>query len=237
MSKYPDLKVDLLTYTQNPEWVVAVAARLCYSPLEGESLKESMTAEKVEKLIASILAMKHFSVLEHAVFSFLIEGVSRVTTHQLVRHRIGCSYSQKSQRYVKEKEPNFIIPPVIAQDQKAKEKFLSACRESHQRYNELVELGIHREAARYLLPQSIESKLVVTMSARALHHFFSLRCCHRSQDEIRSLAIKMRSLVRKVAPNLFASAGASCETTGVCSEGDFSCGRYKTFKKRRNNNG
>lgn len=237
MSEYPDLKVELLTYTQNPEWVVAVAARLCYSSLGGEALKGSMTAENAAKLIASILAKQHFSVLEHAVFSFLIEGVSRVTTHQLVRHRIGCSYSQKSQRYVKEKEPDFIIPPAIAQDEAAKAKFLTACRESHKRYNELVELGIHREAARYILPQSIESKLVVTMSARALYHFFSLRCCLRAQDEIRLLALKMRSQVREVAPNLFALAGAPCETTGICPEGDLSCGRYKTLKKRRDDGG
>jgi len=235
MSTYSQIKIEVLTHTPDPEQTVALAARLCYSPLGGDELKAALTPEKVKGLLQNVLGMGHFSVLEHISFTFLIEGVSRVTTHQLVRHRIGCSYSQKSQRYVREKEPEFVIPPKIAKDPEKKEEFLKTCREAFSAYCDLVDRGIHQEEARYLLPQALESKIVVTMNGRALHHFFSLRCCTRAQGEIRTMAQKMLNLVKGKAPLLFETAGAACER-GPCPEGDKSCGRWLKKGERNGNN-
>jgi len=226
MTAYSNMRVELISSTPDPERVVALAARLCYSPLQGEELKDELTPERREKLIDKIIKTGHHSVLEHVSFSFLIEGVSRVSTHQLVRHRIGCSYSQKSQRYVREREPEFVVPPAFQDKPEEKEQFIKACQESFDKYCELVEAGIHQEMARYLLPQAIESSLMVTMNARALYHFFQLRCCTRAQEEIRVLAWKMLKQVKKEAPLLFSLAGPSCES-GPCPEGDKSCGRSK----------
>ncbi len=226
MSTYSQMHVEILSHTPDPERVVALAARLCYSPLSGEQLKAALTPEKVESLLEKVLGMGHFSVLEHVSFTFLIEGISRVTTHQLVRHRIGCSYSQKSQRYARETEPEFVVPPKIEKDPVKSEEFLKTCREAFSTYCDLVDWGVHQEEARYLLPQALESKIVVTMNGRALHHFFSLRCCTRAQGEIRTMARKMLKLVKEKAPLLFETAGAACER-GPCPEGDKSCGRWR----------
>ena len=95
------LKVKLIKYTQNPERTVAMAARLCYSPAGAEELSETMTDEQVQSLVNKIISMGHASTMEHVTFTFAIEGISRVLTHQLVRHRIA-SYSQQSQCYVSE---------------------------------------------------------------------------------------------------------------------------------------
>jgi thymidylate synthase (FAD) len=91
---------------------------------------------------------------------------------------------------------------------------------------------VPREDARYLLPNAAETKLVCTMNARSLYNFFRLRCCRRAQWEIRELALKMREEVRRVAPVLFALAGPSCETEGICWEGEFSCGRAREVRSR-----
>ncbi len=226
VGSYPRMQVELLSHTPEPERVVALAARLCYSPRTGKELKEEMTPSRVAGLLEKVLSMGHYSVLEHATFSFLISGISRVTTHQLVRHRIGCSFSQKSQRYVREKEPYFVVPPGIAGNPEKKEEFIQFCRQSFAGYCQLVEQGVHQEQARYLLPQALESSIMVTMNGRALHHFFQLRCCNRAQDEIRVMAEKMLTQVREAAPQLFQKAGPAC-ASGPCPEGDKSCGRYR----------
>ncbi len=235
MSTYSQVNVELLSHTPEPERVVGLAARLCYSPLGGEQLKASLTPERLEKLLENVLSMGHYSVLEHIAFTFLIEGVSRVTTHQLVRHRIGCSYSQKSQRYVRETQPEFVVPPRIERDPHKKEEFLKACHSAFSAYCELVDRGVHQEEARYLLPQALESKIVVTMNGRALHHFFSLRCCTRAQGEIRTMAQKMLEQVKERAPLLFVQAGPACER-GPCPEGEKSCGRWRKKGESNGNN-
>ena len=115
------LKVKLVSHTINPEEVVASAAKLCYSPVGIEEIVEKLDSESVEKFIARLASMNHLSPFEHATFNFAVEGVSRTLTHQLVRHRLA-SYSQKSQRYVKETMFDFIVPPSIENNEKAKEK-------------------------------------------------------------------------------------------------------------------
>lgn len=223
------MKVKLISHTPNPERMVAMSARLCYSPIGAEELVENMSESQVEKLVGKIVEMEHLSTLEHVSFTFAIEGVSRVLTHQLVRHRIA-SYSQQSQRYVSEHDFEYIMPPAVANNKAAKEKFEQLMDTVQNTYNELVELGVHKEDARYCLANASETKIVVTMNARTLLHFFQLRCCVRAQWEIRHLAELMLAQVKTIAPLLFKKAGPTCVTNNYCSEGDLTCGRLAAMQ-------
>ncbi|MBP2661208.1 MAG: Thymidylate synthase thyX, partial [Firmicutes bacterium] len=150
------MKVKLISHTPEPERMVAMSARLCYSPVGAEELVENMSSAQVEKLVSKIVEMEHLSTLEHVSFTFAIEGVSRVLTHQLVRHRIA-SYSQQSQRYVSEHDFEYIMPPAIAANELAKAKFEELMGTIQSTYNELVELGVHKEDARYCLANAAET--------------------------------------------------------------------------------
>lgn len=218
------MKVKLIKYTPEPERAVAMSARLCYSAVGAEELEQSMSEAQVDKLIKKLSDMGHLSTFEHVSFTFAIEGISRVLTHQLVRHRIA-SYSQQSQRYVAEHGFEYIVPPTIADKPEAKMKYDALMRQVQQIYDELLELGVHQEDARYILANATETKIVVTMNARSLLHFFEKRCCQRAQWEIRNLANAMLAEVQAVAPRLFVKAGPACVATGYCPEGPMSCGR------------
>ena len=224
------MKVALLAYTPEPEKVVAAAARLCYSPKSGIELLENFTDEKVENFLTRLSTLGHFSPFEHATFTFAVDGVSRSLSHQLVRHRIA-SYSQKSQRYVDETGFHYIVPPSIAADQTLDQAFHSLMQRIERFYEELVSVGVPPEDARAILPNAATTNLVITMNARSLHNFFRLRCCHRAQTEIRQLANLMLAKVKRVAPHLFAAAGAACLTEGVCPEGEMSCGLLEKINK------
>ena len=226
------IKVKLLEHTPNPERVVAMAARLCYSPIGAEELSEKLSDEQVKKMVEKMVALGHASTIEHVSFTFGIEGVSRVLTQQLVRHRIA-SYDQQSQRYVAEHDFEYILPPTIAAQPAAREKFTALMKEIRQTYDELTEAGIPKEDARYVLANATETKILVTMNARSLLHFFNLRCCNRAQWEIRELAYQMLEQVKKVAPTLFKNAGASCVNTGRCPEGAMTCGKFNEMIKMR----
>ena len=226
------IKVKLLEYTPNPERVVAMAARLCYTPLGAEELSEKHSDEQVKKLVGKMVKLGHASTIEHVSFTFGIEGVSRVLTHQLVRHRIA-SYDQQSQRYVAEHDFEYILPPTIAAKPEAKAKFEALMQQIRQTYDELTEAGIPKEDARYVLANAAETKILVTMNARSLLHFFNLRCCNRAQWEIREMANQMLAQVWTIAPTLFKNAGASCVNTGRCPEGDMTCGKFSEMIKLR----
>ncbi|HEY4715523.1 MAG TPA: FAD-dependent thymidylate synthase [bacterium] len=217
------MKAVLLNYTPDPEKAVAVAAKLCYSSSDIAKLKSKLEPPQVEKLLRKIVRMGHHSVLEHANFSFGVEGISRAASHQLVRHRLA-SYSQQSQRYVVFKDNvNFITPPSVSGNPGAKKIFERCLESSFRTYRELMQIGIPAEDARFVLPNASETRIIVTMNARELHHFFRLRGCRRAQWEIRSLAMEMQRLVKQVAPLLFERAGPGC-LTGGCTEGEFYCG-------------
>ncbi len=224
------MRVKLIRYTPEPERTAALAARLCYSPVGVEDLDEKLTAAQVESFVRKLVGLGHFSALEHISFTFAVEGVSRVLTHQLVRHRIA-SYSQQSQRYVAERDFEAITPPSIAANALAKEKFEKLLADIQQLYNKLTDMGIDKEDARYILPNATETKIVITMNTRSLLNFFSLRCCLRAQWEIRELAGKMLAEVKKVAPVLFEKAGPTCVTHRVCNEGEMTCGRLAALLK------
>ena len=226
------IKVKLLDYTPEPERVVAMAARLCYSAVGAEELSERLSDEKVKEMVRKMVALGHASTIEHVSFTFGIEGVSRVLTHQLVRHRIA-SYDQQSQRYVEAHGFEYITPPTIAENPAAKAKYDALLAEIRKTYDELTEMGVPKEDARYVLANAAETKILVTMNARSLLHFFNLRCCHRAQWEIRDMAYKMLAQVKEVAPTLFHNAGASCVNTGFCPEGAMTCGRLQEMLKLR----
>ncbi len=218
------MNVTLIEHTPNPEQIVALAARLCYSPVSIGELREKLESADIEKYLDKIMSLGHHSVLEHVSFTFAVEGVSRVTTHQLVRHRIA-SFSQQSQRYVSHKEYfTSIMPDTIAENSEARQIFAFMSETVHKAYAQLVEMGIPPEDARYILPNATETKIIMTMNARELRHFFALRCCQRAQWEIREMSIEMLSLARRAAPIIFRDAGPGC-VGGSCPEGQFCCGQ------------
>src|SRR5574341_1081736 len=211
------LNVVLLRHTPEPEEVVAMAAKLCYSPANVEELKEKIEAKDQTAFVEKLASIGHLSPIEHVSFTFGIEGISRACSHQLVRHRVA-SYSQQSQRYVREEQFDYIIPPSIKEDPALVREFEQGMAEAQENYTKVLkrleELGYKGESgqqdARYLLPNAAETKIVVTMNARELLHFFRVRCCNRAQWEIRSMVIEMLRLVKNTSPHIFKDAGPGC---------------------------
>lgn len=220
------MKVTLLNYTKNPDRICAAAAQSCYSEKGASELFDSTTEDRAKKMIKKVVGMGHLSVVEHAHFTFSVEGVSRSLTHQLVRHRIA-SYSQQSQRYVSMGKAEYVIPPSIAANPATKRLYMQAMDNAWRAYRELAK-SAPKEDARYVLPNACHTNITITMNARELWHFFNLRCCRRAQWEIRLMAWKMLEEVRKVAPILFENAGPGC-FRGPCPEGEYACG--KPYKK------
>lgn len=238
-------KVSLLGYTTTvsgggPEEVVAAAGKLCYSKVGAKEILEKMTKEDIEKFLNNLSNFGHYSPFEHASFTFVIEGISRTCSHQIVRHRIA-SYSQQSQRYVDLKDTiKIIVPPEIEKDENIKQKYIDSILNDYDAYVDItnslvknyVQDGMNEksaikkalEDARFALPNACETKMVMTINARSLINFFEHRCCNRAQWEIKEVADQMLDLVLEVAPHLFAKAGAKC-TFGVCPEGKLSCGK------------
>ena len=247
-------KVTLITHTPDPEMTIASAARLCYSPATIAQVQEKLTPEKAGEFVEMLAGLGHQSPIEHAVFTFGIEGVSRALLAQITRHRIA-SFSVQSQRYVRLDDFRYVIPPEIEAIPEAKAAFIESMNEDAQRYLDLVQKledghtarlmaeGMPEkqarakaskqanEDARFVLPNACETKMVVTMNARSLQNFFHLRCCNRAQWEIRALAEEMLRLVYPVAPHLFAKAGPAC-VSGPCPEGKMCCGRTAKVRAR-----
>lgn len=223
--KHSNLEVTLITHTPEPEKVIASAAKLCYSSNDIKTLMDGLTTEKIESFIKKLTELGHQSPLEHCTFTFGIEGVSRALSHQLVRHRLA-SYSQKSQRYVKEGQFEYIVPPTILENYADCGVFKDLMEHCQEAYTYFINNGIPAEDARFVLPNACETKLVMTMNIRSLLHFFEERCCNRAQWEIRQMADRMLEICKEVAPNLFMKAGASC-VRGKCKEGKMCCGNPK----------
>lgn len=247
------LKVNLISYTNEPEKLIACAAKLCYSSVGAEKIRENLTDEKVSSFVNMLAEIGHESPIEHVTFTFAIEGVSRALLAQLTRHRIA-SFSVQSQRYVKTNNFKFVLPPEISEIDEAKEEYLRAMNEDMHHYERLTQIlkKKHKkilinsgkdektadkmaekkaiEDARYVLPNACETKLICTFNARSLLNFFEHRCCNRAQWEIRQLASEMLRLVSKVAPNIFKKAGPHC-LNGTCPEGKMSCGKQGEVKK------
>ena len=231
------LRVELIRHTLTPEELTALAAKLCYSRADVDTLQERISARDQSDFIRRVMGMGHESVMEHASFTFAVEGVSRVLLAQLTRHRLA-SFSVQSQRYVSYADGfNYILPPQIeALGPEAVETFDRQMREIHGWYRDWqsrLASGEHgNEDARFVLPGACETKLLMTMNVRELRHFFSLRMCSRAQWEIRALATRMHRLCLETAPLLFADAGPAC-LRGKCPEGEKSCGRSEAIRAER----
>ena len=240
-------KVTLLAHTPQPEKAVAAAAKLCYSPSDIDHIMDGLTEEKTASFVDMLAEIGHESPIEHASFTFGLEGVSRALLAQSTRHRMA-SFSVQSQRYVFEVSFEYVLPPYIAAIPEAKAEFLAAMEEDQRHYNRLTDLlkANHKksllaqgqdeqtaermalkmaiEDARFVLPNACDTKMLVTMNARSLKNFFALRCCNRAQWEIREVAIEMLALAREAAPHLFACAGPGCE-------GRMTCGKIEEVRK------
>lgn len=230
------MKLVILRHTPEPDRLVALAARRCYSALPAEKIDEKMPDSEVERLLGFLRQRNHLSPFEHADFTFSVDGVSRALSHQLVRHRIA-SYSQESQRYVnymKVERLPFVLPPTIADNEQARLLYDKAVEATLNAYRQMVEAGIPPEDARYIFPNAVETKLVFTLNARSLFNFFEQRCCIKAQWEIRVLALEMLKAVRKAAPLTFANAGAPCQftTAPYCRENDVNCKMFKPMQDR-----
>ncbi len=230
-------QVTLVRHTPDAEGVVAAAAKLCYAADPSGLLEQN--PETARKFVARLLDMGHMSPIEHMVFTFYIEGVSRAMSHQLVRHRLA-SYSQRSQRYVDHDGFDYIVPPQLAGHTvdtpdgpvAAPEYYAETMGLIAERYAAINDaLGRRGEGsnedARYVLPNACETKLFVTMNARELLHFFEERLCLRAQWEIRDVADRMLLCVQDVCPSVFNGAGPKCVPRGGCTEGKMGCGQYE----------
>ncbi len=199
------------------ETLAEMAGRICYMSFGGKQGRKSNT-----EYFGNIIESGHGSVLEHAVWNFIITGVSRSFTHELIRHRAGWGYSQLSQRYVDESTADFVEPDVIATDPEAHRLWMEAVETSHRIYCQLVdrltelveqdhpELGrtvkrkMARQAARSVLPNATETKIFVTANGRALRHFIELRGSEAAEPEIRKVAVKLLQIMQGEAPHIFA---------------------------------
>ena len=246
--------VELIAHTNDPERTIAAAAKLCYSDAHIDTLLEGLTPEKTAAFLQKLSDVGHASPIEHASFTFGIEGVSRTFLAQVTRHRIG-SFSVQSQRYVRLEDFRYVIPPEIEAIPEAKAAFIESMNEDAQRYLDLVQKledghtarlmaeGMPEkqarakaskqanEDARFVLPNACETKMVMTMNCRSLQNFFNLRCCNRAQWEIRGVADEMLKLVLPLAPHIFAAAGPRC-LTGPCPEGRMCCGKQAEVREK-----
>lgn len=247
------LKVQLISYTPEPEKTIAASAKLCYSSADIDGIRDNLNNENTAKFVEKLSNIGHESPMEHVSFTFGIQGVSRTFLAQLTRHRIA-SYSVKSQRYVNEKMFEYVIPPEIEGLPQAKSEFIKAMEEDQKHYENitsvlkekhkkaLIDKGIEEkkadnmaekkaiEDARFVLPNACETKVICTFNARSLKNFFAHRCCNRAQWEIRQVAIEMYKLVLHIAPNLFKNSGPSC-VSGNCPEGKMCCGETENVRE------
>ena len=247
-------KVTLLTHTPMPEQTIAAAAKLCYSAAEIDKIYEGLTPEKTASFVEMLSEIGHESPIEHASFTFGIEGVSRSFLAQVTRHRMA-SFSVQSQRYVKENMFEYVLPPEIESVPEAREEYIQAMEEDQAHYDSLTAILKEKhkktflaegrpekeanrlaekkaiEDARFVLPNACNTKMICTMNARSLMNFFTLRCCNRAQWEIRDVADQMYRLVYAAAPKLFQNSGPSC-VRGECSEGKMSCGKMREVRER-----
>ena len=218
-------EVKLISKPNNLLKTIYTACRTCYSADTTINIYDTADdEEKMLKLISRVISSGHYSTIEHIQISFAISNVSRACTHQLVRHR-HMSFSQKSQRYVKEKgQFDYIIPPTIEKNPELKEKFEQFMSDISNKYQEFVEAGIPAEDARFVLPNATASSMVASLNLREMIHLANLRLCSRAQYEIRTLVKMMCDELSKQEPWLKDYLVPKCVRLGFCDE-DKCCGR------------
>lgn len=217
--------VHLISKPENMLKTVYTACRTCYSADTPFNIYNSTDdEEKMLKLIERVISSGHYSTIEHIQVTFAISNVSRACTHQLVRHR-HMSFSQKSQRYVKEKgQFDYLIPPTIERNKELRDKFINFMGEISKLYCEFTDAGIPAEDARAVLPNAAATSIVASLNLRELIHIANLRLCSRAQYEIRQMVKAMCEELIKEEPWLKPYLVPKCERYGFCDE-DKSCGR------------
>ncbi|MCH8061887.1 MAG: FAD-dependent thymidylate synthase [Chloroflexi bacterium] len=220
------MNVQIVSHTLEPDLAVVVAARTCLSDEAYEDIWRNMTENDISRILATVIAKGHHSVLEHANFTFSISGVSRVLSHQLVRHRMA-SYSQLSQQRVNASELEFVVPPEVRKDPDFAKKYRELISQCQELYADMIAKGLSLGSARYILPSAFTSRIIVTINARSLFNLLSLRMCAAEEWEFRQVATLMYKELMRVAPGIFKYAGTTCETEGICAEGEIgeSCPR------------
>lgn len=214
----------IISHSENPLQTIYAAARQCYFPGSVGDM-EKASYETMTDLVQRCIRSGHTSVLEHVSFTFAISGVSRALSHQLVRHRIA-SYSQQSQRYVKIEELEYVCPPSLRGETSAgRANFLDSLERSAHAYRSMISDGVPAEDARFVLPQSVATNIVMTMNCRELLKFIEERSCRKAQWEIRRLAHIIQGELVMVLPEVFGGAGPKCFLLGYCPEPK-GCGAY-----------
>ena len=212
----------LLAATPQADRLAAMAARQCYSAGSVLDLPQPLTPKQTAHLVNRVVSAGHTSCIEHNQFVFGVRGISRSCSHQLVRHRVGWSFEQQSQRYVDFSSQDFVeivVPPTILRIPDMLRSFLEPIGAAVRAYFQLRDERVHQEDARYLFSNAFETKLIVSANARALLHFFELRTCNLAQWEIRWLAHLMCAELQQAAPEIFKFAGPTCMTQKICWEG------------------
>jgi thymidylate synthase (FAD) len=189
-------KVELLSITPNAEKLIEAAGRTSYMSFD----RQVQDSEK--RFIRMLVKSGHHSVLEHAYATFRISGASRSFTHQLVRHRL-CSIIQQSQRYVDESNFNYIEPDSIKKNREAHSVFVDFMNKAKEAYLKLSGLKIKKEDARYVLPNAVESQVVVSANFREWRHVIGLRGKAQAQWEIRRVTIEILKILKHHAPTVF----------------------------------
>lgn len=232
--------------------------KICYAPLDISDLEKMLSGDKpskeeVGRFIRGLIDSGHLGALEHWYTTFAVQGYSRISSQQNDRHRLmkvfkdagvyyynepvqaspDVSQLQQSQRYVKEEDFRFIVPPSFRAYPEFLKRFVNLQEEVRAIQREGLALGIPAEDVRFALTNATETRFVVTANARQLRHMFNLRCCQRAQWEIRQLFTTLLEEYRRIAPNIFYHAGPSCEDFGYCPEGKMSCGRAPTIQELR----
>jgi thymidylate synthase (FAD) len=188
------MKVELIAITENPERVIEMAARICYQSTD------NMKPETLGKLLPKLLGSGHESPFEHAYATFRISDCSRAMTHQLVRHRL-MAVSQKSQRYVSEKNFEYVIPPSVPQERI--EEFRKDMETIRLMYKKWKDFGLRNEDARFVLPNACTTEIVISANFREFRHIFKVRCTPHAQWEIREACRRMLDELHKQAPHVF----------------------------------
>ena len=271
------MNVELIAYTPEAGKIISAAGKLCYSSADIESMMAGIDEETENYFVDMLIDSGHESTIEHASYTFAVEGISRAAHTQLIRHRIA-SFSVQSQRYVNLHDFKYIVPPSVSANCGALKEFEELMYAAKEKYNKIGEYLLEdnfkricedktdlsgreiseafdllkqnkcedknlkeyyrqagksaNEDARFVLPNSCETKIIVTMNARSLYNFFRLRLCARAQWEIRALAGKMLDKLKEVSPVLFKKAGPPCVYSGSCPEGRMSCGKMRGIIKK-----
>ena len=204
------MKISLLSSTPDPVGLIADAARITHG--------KTQSHQSDRYYLDLLYQIGHFSVFEHVSFTFVIEDISRACSHQLVRFRVGVSFTQRSQRYTNEENFTYTIPPTIQKNEAANSLFLQKIADLQQTYIDLTGMGIPKEDARFLLPNATNTSLFMTMNYRELIHAMELRLCMKSQWEIRHLFWRIRSIIQHTYPELALYLYPKCFHEGFCRE-------------------